>query len=184
MNKYLIIDVDDQVIEINQSEEEIIKYAKKFQDDYEDEDACSEWVSEVKDFEIKDLDSAKKFLSEFEIHVVPDEDTECSLLLKRMLDKDEKCYFKIETKEYDYSNQGFWRVNISPLIYNEKKREMKIQVYATKHCPSGLWDNGIDKSKHYTICPFRHQNIEQFLKEIVRWTMGSSNYKIENWHIK
>jgi len=115
---------------------------------------------------------------------IEDKDTECSLLIKRMIDKNEKCYFKIKTKEYDYFDQGWWRVILTPLIELPHTREVKFQIYATKHCPSGLWDNGIEKSEHYTYYPKAFNDFDRFLFEVTRDLMSSMNYKVENWQIK
>lgn len=178
--------IDDVVEAVGLTEEEVVEKAKRLQNDaLKEEEMEPEWKEDWKDFEIKDIRTANEFLKEFQILAIENKDTECSLLIKRMLEKNEKCYFQVKTKEYDYFDQGYWRFSITPLLNLSDTEEVKLQIHATKHCPSGLWDNGIEKSKHFDYCPKAYRNLDILIKDLIRCTMSSSNYRIDgDWVIK
>ena len=79
------------------------------------------------------------------------------------------------------SEYGSWNFQIKILKLN--KITATILYNSQKLTPSGLWDNGIQKSQKFTKDITNHSSIEEFIQSVIRYIQGK-DYKVKNWTIK
>ena len=102
-------------------------------------------------------------------------------ILSGCFKNNERLAGSIKKKEYDYFDQGSWNFNIKILYIN--KMNVSILYHAIKLTPSGLWDNGIEKSEKITKDVTSINTIEEFLEQVIKSAQGFG-YKINVWKIK
>ena len=101
-------------------------------------------------------------------------------LFKRCYEKDE-C---IIVRAFDDFRDEKPRFTVNIKILLQRDDEYYTQVYARLLTPSGLWDNGIDYTKRFSVDVKKERDMEKLLKSLIISTVLSSKIEKIEWRIE